>query len=388
LNSIPFDIKDSIDTYFYQNLIKNKITQSEASKEKKIIQDYISEGDNYFYENQYNLALISYNNVLSIDPLNEIAKNQKNEIEQIFEVLKNRNKIHSFKKIRSGDYNDLINDLENGLEKIMNGTERGNISITFEVHFDTLGNNLTKYYINSNEKLTEKTETSIIDLLEQKRKDLSSKSTMVKEYYISSKEDININLIWSTNKFVKNTPEEHSLRKKSVVNDYISSKDMYGKYYISQKIKKINSNTKKDFFLTDHQINGPSNAIYSLIVPGLGSKKVTYGQKGNKRITNFFLYAAVGFGSKLLSNSYYSDYLDATNQEDMDKLYNKATRYRYVYFGSFTICSTIYINELFGAISKGIKNKKKSRVLKNKLKNGPILISKFWFLTTILLQNK
>jgi hypothetical protein len=379
LEFMPLDIKDSIDIYFYQNLLNQKISQTEALKEEKLIQNYLKKGNDYFYENKYNFALQAYNNVLKIDPLNEIADNQKKEIKEILEILENRNKVHSFKKIRLGYYNDLIVDLENGLEKIMNDSDRGNISITFVVHFDTLGNNLTKFYINSSENISKRIENSIVNLLEQKKNDISSRRTMVNQYYISSKENININLEWSTDKIsVKITPEKTTpdLRLIRSANNYISSLDMYGKYYISQKNKRVNSNSTKDFFLTDHSINGPSNVLYSLLVPGLGTKKVTYGQKGNKRIKNFFFYAALGISAKLISNSYYSDYLNATKQEDIDKLYNNSATYHYIYLGGFTVCSTIYINELFGVISKGIKNKKKSRALKNKLKNGQIMISK------------
>ena len=80
-------------------------------------------------------------------------------------------------------------------------------------------------------------------------------------------------------------------------------------------------------------------------------------------------------GAKLISNSYYSDYLNATKEEDINNLYRNSSIYHNIFLGGFTVCSTIYINELFGVISKGIKNKKKSKSLKKKLKNGPIMIS-------------
>lgn len=379
LELMPFDIKDSIDVYFYTNLVNRKISTIQALKVEKLIQDYLKKGNDYFYDNRYNLALQAYNEVLNIDSRNETANNQKKEIKEILEFLENRNKIYSFKKIQSDYYNKLIVNLENGLEKIMNNSERGNVRITFVVHFDTLGRNLTKFYINSSENISKTTENSIVDLLEQKKNDISSRGPMVKEYYVCSMENININLRWNTDNIsVKLTPKNSVSDLKFMgyeERDYISSLDMYGKYYITQKNKRLNSNLKKEFFLTDHSINGPLNAFYSLLVPGLGTKKVTYGEKGNKRIKNFFFYAAVGVGAKLISNSYYSDYLNATKQEDINNLYRKSSIYHNMFLGGFTICSTIYINELFGVISKGVKNKKKSKALKNKLKNGPIMIS-------------
>ena len=143
-----------------------------------------------------------------------------------------------------------------------------------------------------------------------------------------------------------------------------------------QKNKKINNHIYKDISLTDYKIaGGPSNALYSLIIPGLGTKKVTYGKKGSKRMKNFFIWAAVATSVKLISNSFYTDYLNATSQEDMDQNYKNATTYNYIYVGSLSICGTICITDFFSALSKGTKNKKKSKRLRDELKNGPVTIS-------------
>ncbi|MDB0027361.1 hypothetical protein N9D80_02245 [Flavobacteriales bacterium] len=378
LDTIPIEIKDSIDIYLYQNILNDKITQIERLKKEKIIQVHLKEGLDYFYENKYNLALQAYTNVLNLDPYHTNAKNQIKEIKEIIEILKNRKKTHSFKKISSGFYNELINDLEDGLEEIIKESKKGNIRISFIVHFDTLGNNLTTFSINSSENISKKTKSSIMNLLEQNKNDLTDRRTMIKEYYICSKENININLEWSTDNFsVRFTHKEklpYDISKK--VNNYITSVGMYGRYDISQKNKKANYNTNKDILLTDYKIKGgPSNALYSLVIPGLGTKKVNYGEKGSKRIKNFFTWATIGASAKLLSNSFYTDYLNATNQEDMDKQFSNAATYNYIYLGCFTICSTIYITDFFSALSKGIKNKKRSKTLRDKLKNGPIIIS-------------
>jgi len=378
LDSIPIEIKDSIDIYHYQNILNEKITQTERLKKEKIIQGYLKEGLDYFYTNKYNLALRAYTNVLNLDPYHKNAKNKIEEIEEIKEMLRDRKKIHSFKKISSGYYNELINDLEDGLEEIIRESKQGNIRISFIVHFDTLGNNLTKFSINSSSNISKKTENSIINLLEQKKNDLTDRRTMIKEYYICSKENININLEWNTENFsVKFTHKEKLPHNVSnTVNHYINRSGNYGRYDIAQKNKKINNHTFKDILLTDYKMKGgPSNALYSLIVPGLGTKKVTYGEKGSKRIKKFFIWATIATSAKLLSNGFYTDYLDATNQEDMDKQYSKAATYNYIYLGCFTICSTIYITDFFSALSKGTKNKKRSKILRDKLKNGPITIS-------------
>ena len=379
LDSMPENISDSIDIYHYQNILSEKNSQIEALKKEEIIQSYLKEGLNYFNTNKYDLSLQVYTNVLNLDPYNKNAKDQIKEIKAIQEILTSRKKVHSFKRISLGYYNELIDDLEDGLEEIIKESKQGNVSIDFTIHFDTLGNNLTNFSIKSSSNISKETENNIKYLLNQKQNNLANKKTMIKEYYISSKEYINIDLEWDTEKSsVKFSHKEklpYKVSKK--VNDYISSSGNYGRYKVVQKNKRINNQRNyKDILLTDYKIaGGPSNALYSLIIPGLGTKKVTYGKKGSKRMKNFFIWAAVATSVKLISNSFYTDYLNATSQEDMDQNYKNATTYNYIYVGSLSICGTIYITDFFSALSKGTKNKKKSKMLRDKLKNGPINIS-------------
>ena len=91
---------------------------------------------------------------------------------------------------------------------------------------------------------------------------------MIKEYYICSKENININLEWSTDNFsVRFTHKEklpYDISKK--VNNYITSVGMYGRYDISQKNKKANYNTNKDIKALGLKLNNwifsPTNSSF------------------------------------------------------------------------------------------------------------------------------
>ena len=379
LDSIPINITDSIDIYHYQNLLRENISDVEILKKTEIVRKKLKEGLNYFNANKYDFALQIYTNVLNVDPYNKTAQNQIRAIKEIEEILANRKKIHSFKKISPTYYNVITNDLEDGLEKIIRKSKQGNVSISFKIQFDTLGNNLTNYSINSISNVSGKTEKNINDLLNQKKNYLDDKKTMIKKYYISSIEDVNINLEWDTEKssvkFSHKDKLPYDVSKK--LTNYISlSGNNYGRYNIIKKNKKVNNYNYTDISLIDYKMaGGPSNALYSLIIPGLGTKKVTYGKKGSKRMKNFFFWAAVTTTAKLLSNSVYTDYLNATNQEDIDKNYSNATTYNYVYVGALSICTTIYITDFFSALSIGKKNKKKSKALRDQLRNNEINIT-------------
>ena len=104
---------------------------------------------------------------------------------------------------------------------------------------------------------------------------------------------------------------------------------------------------------------GPSNALLSLLVPGLGVKFVTSGQKKwyVRTIVVYGLYA-IGAGCKLISNSQYDKYHQAIDQDSMDKYYNNAdllNKSFYVFVGAGTL---VWIWDIIYVAVKGSKNRK------------------------------
>jgi len=104
---------------------------------------------------------------------------------------------------------------------------------------------------------------------------------------------------------------------------------------------------------------GPSNALLSILVPGLGAKYVTTGQ--NKwYVRTILVYGLVGagIGCKLVSNSQYEKYHRATDQESMNKYYDMANvlnKTFYVLIGAGTL---VWLYDIIWVAVKGSKNKK------------------------------
>ena len=144
------------------------------------------------------------------------------------------------------------------------------------------------------------------------------------------------------------------------------------RYIFKIKDKEVNGKSFSDINLVNFRTVGPNAALLSMLMPGMGALKVTYGQKGWGRFTCFLISSGLAIGSKLYSDAQYKSYLNATNQTDIDKLYKNANISHKVALISGAVSASIYLHDIIWVLSKGAKNKKSSKILRNKLKQGPV----------------
>ena len=91
-------------------------------------------------------------------------------------------------------------------------------------------------------------------------------------------------------------------------------------------------------------------------------------------IHSFLLSSGLAIGSKLYANAEYKKYLGATNQVDMNIYYNNANIGHKIALISGGLSTTIYLNDIIGVISKGAKNIKTSKALRQQLFEAPVII--------------
>jgi hypothetical protein len=126
--------------------------------------------------------------------------------------------------------------------------------------------------------------------------------------------------------------------------------------------------------LVKYRTVGPEAAFFSMLMPGMGTLNVTYGEKGRVRFTCFLLSSGLAIGSKLYSDAQYKSYLGATSQADIDKYYNNANISHKIALISAGISASIYLYDIKWVISKGAKNIKDSKPLRKQLQQGPVQI--------------
>ena len=104
-------------------------------------------------------------------------------------------------------------------------------------------------------------------------------------------------------------------------------------------------------------VNGPNNAIKSIFIPGLGGLSVQK-TKLPLLITTGFIFSGIqAFRYNSITNINYTNYLNASTQNDMNNFYTTAKDARnktYIYLG---IAASLWATDIIYTIIRGNKNK-------------------------------
>lgn len=123
--------------------------------------------------------------------------------------------------------------------------------------------------------------------------------------------------------------------------------------------------------LSYRNTGGATNALLSVVVPGLGQHKVTYGEKtGIGTTLGVYGTIAAGVGFHLYSQSEYDKYHQATSQDDMNEHFKNAQDYQvmsYLFWGGAVIW---WICDVVDVYLQGKKNT-------DKYSNGRAFVSYF-----------
>ncbi|MFN8208815.1 MAG: hypothetical protein U0T82_15615 [Bacteroidales bacterium] len=126
---------------------------------------------------------------------------------------------------------------------------------------------------------------------------------------------------------------------------------------ISGTLRAIVTIMNSEFFY-----GGPSNALLSTLVPGLGGYFVGK-NKIRPVITTVSAAGLISYGiyQKRLSNSYYRDYKTGTDPSDISSDYEKANKAQHNYYISTRVGAAIWITDIAWVAYKGFQNKKKAQ---------------------------
>jgi hypothetical protein len=361
---------------------KSLISLKEKIKitERKILDGKInsiqSKADVFFYEKKYDLALDNYNSILLLDKSYVYASEKIKQIQEIKNILAKRSTtMFSYKSTNKNDLIQFQNLLLDDMKLQINKYKEGHLNLNYLISFDTLGNNLSVVK-NISTSLTGYT-TNLSNITSNGILKPSSEGG----YFLASQENLTFDVKWSTTKnlFKSNSKgifqKEYTNHNLNSVESFINKQPLkYGTYIFEIKNKEVNRKSYSNINLVKYRTVGPEAALFSMLMPGMGSLKVTYGKKGWGRFTRFLLSSVLAIGSKLYSDAQYKSYLGATSQTDIDKYYINANISHKIALISGGISATIYLYDIIWVISKGAKNLKYSRPLRNQLHRGPVQI--------------
>lgn len=360
-------------------LIENKIVSVTNKRLAFNLNAIENTGDSLFSIGNYEIAIRTFEKYLMLDPNSEKIKGKMKKAYEIKNILYARKeKIFSYKKTNNKDFYKIKDKLTNELKLIVSEKDKGIIKLDFSIEFDTLGNNNSSVIIERNS----------INGLQTKLNSYAKDNVLIppskiNKFYIASKEKLSFDMNWitfsntfkSTSKGVTSTNKNLSQTNLNMISNYLRQyPESKGKFIFDIKEKEISGNTYTDINLMKYKVARPRAAIYSLIMPGMGTLKVSYGEKGWARFTCFLLSSVVSASSKVYSDMNYQKYLNSTNPEEMTKFYDQANIAHKLFLTTAGISATVYTYDFFWVISRGVKNLKQSKNFRRKLRQSPISI--------------
>jgi hypothetical protein len=220
--------------------------------------------------------------------------------------------VFSYKSTNNDDLLQFKNILLDDMNLQINNYKEGFLNLNYLISFDTLGNNLstvknistslTGYTAN----LTNITSNGIL------------KPSSEGGFFLASQENLTFDVKWSTTKILFKSNSKGIFQNK-YPNQYLNSVESfinkqpfkYGKYIFESKNKEVNGKSYSNINLVKYKTVGPEAVFFSMLLPGMGTLKVTYGKKGWGRFTCFLLSSGFAIGSKLYSEAQYKNYLGA-----------------------------------------------------------------------------
>lgn len=353
----------------------------------KKIADLTIEGERLFTERALNSARHKFQEVLLLDPYNQMALTRVEQINRMLEVLTSRSStIYDYAILNPDAYKSVHDLLSAEINRITRATPDGRIQFNFAIFFDTLGQNRSFYDVK------ESTNPSFNTFLRQLSNNGVLKPTYKSDILVSSRSLFEAEIRWSTmgvemkktRKKIKTIGQMGLVRQSDKMTHFLEDSLMpKGKYQFTVKNKElIPVETFSDVKLVKYKTVGPEAMFYSMLLPGSGTMAATQGQKGVGALLSFLI-----FGAATLTSFYYSrdqakkaETYQNQGGEDFDPaVYRKYQKnsdiLKYCTYAGAGISGVIYISDIINAFSKGVKNKKQSKELRKALKKSPIDIS-------------
>jgi len=282
-----------------------------------------------------------------------------------------------YSEINLHDYNGFINinfDAMNALIKNYRG--KGEIRYSTLIQFDQQGINLSDIKIHSTSNNKYNTFLSSI-------KPYELPPSKISNIYIPTKETVTYNLSWETS-IIKAVVKFRNIRvrnlqkidsnQNSYIATYISHQNFKSGIYTFNSTKKIlNDKSFSDLVLISFTNNsGPMNFLYSVLIPGLGTRKVTDGVKGKGRMALFLLSAGISAGSRIYSLNQQNEYLK--DPAKGSTFYSNSDIANKVFIVSGGIAASVYLYDIFYVFGRGIKNLRENKSFKQGLSVRPVIL--------------
>ncbi len=355
--------------------IESSLHRCRMRLQEQALSQFIHAGDSLFEKENFKEALSRYGNALKIDSLNPSVIEKIDKAKNFLNLDEYRKSVQSYAYINPAGYRVFEGSCYEMLNNMMaHASANGRIDFTAVVKFDIEGNNLSNQKINfiSHKDLSDIIPQIVFSNIHPPR---------VQKSFISTRDELRFDLAWKTKKIVSVVKNQKAVIENedysttiynNRIRQYINGLSYKNGLYKFEVVeKKLNRANFQDLKLSSFSSNtGPENCLYSFIMPGWGTRRVTDGKYGSRTTTLFLISTAISIGSKIFSGEMYRKY--QKDPAHNDKFYSKADVANKLFLVTGGISAAIYVSDIIHAFERGIRNDVKCRTLKETLKKGPI----------------
>lgn len=201
------------------------------------------------------------------------------------------------------------------------------------------------------------------DILKDLQKDEFSGSVSFELKVLRELRSSEIKVSYNTkNVFIHRNKDEFP-ELKSFMDSYFNNNV---RYYGTYKLKLSEKPWQTRYSISDRYnidelapvVYGPEAVLSSMLIPGLGTLKVSQREKGWKTMALFVAFTGAAIIMKNHSNREYDKYLAASASEDMNKYYDSANMSNKIAIISAGIATSIYLHDIYNVFKMGYRNKK------------------------------
>ncbi len=294
------------------------------------------------------LAYPDVHNLIKIE-----AERIKKKSENMIELLNIRKSTTlDYWKYSPGTKENITKLIYNYIRKQVKSKKEGELTIDFNIKFDTLGNNLSvNKSIGPNKQFLDQ----ILNQLQPLKRS---------NYFFTSEASVAFHVTWEATSLkvqsdIHGMDFSHSTIWKEDITQLVKYAPLpYGSFTFMEKSVKINSKLYSQIHFENHNSGsgGFKNIFKSLIVPGLGRKGVQYGKPNSRWQLPVIMFSAA-LGSEVYAQMLLSEFREDPTQT---AIYDEANTWHQIGLVSAGIGVIDYLYEQFYVMSKSFSNSKKS----------------------------
>jgi len=367
--------------------VKNKINVVKKELDTKNFNFHVQIANSAFANENYAMAKEELLQALQIDASSPVVLQKLKEIEKIEQmIIIRKDSVFHYALYNKKICDEIQTDIFKKLKNYFLNISAGDIEFSYKLYTDLTGQNISSYQINTFSlrpaaKLATPvdTEEAWSSFLEKLLINRPIPAVKIDYLYVNAATTFQNQSSWKSSlvkvsnggKKVKISPYNTLSAEKRTLETFFKANSSFpkGKYTIEKKNITYQDSLYTTLTLTKIYTVGPEAMLYSMLFPGAGSLAATQGKKGWGAFSTFIIFGGIGVAGYVVS--------EKVKLPDNNTSLSTADIIKYASFGSLGIAGVIYISDIFVALKRGINNLKKTRTLKETLKENAIYIQEF-----------